>query len=249
MTRSADAGPKRSANWPAMRWITPKAVTATGPRHSLVVATSYEALATGVGSADIQGHGPITAAAARRLACEYGIIPAVLGTESRILDLGVPNRLATPEQRFHLALRDGGCLFPGCDRPAAADRCAPSHPSIDGGPTAEHNLDSLCVFHHVQVHEGGWTYRIIDNETLEFFPPGGGPPIISKRKPFFQPDLYQTAPPRTHRPHPKHPAEHRRIGDRHPLGGASSTGRLMWSRGLGAGLRHRRDDGRADGIR
>jgi hypothetical protein len=159
------------------------------PRHSLVVTTSYEALATGVGSADIQGHGPITAAAARRLACEYGIIPAVLGTESQILDLGVPNRLATPKQRFHLALRDGGCLFPGCDRPAAQTVAHHRTHHIDGGPTAEHNLDSLCIFHHVQVHEGGWTYRIIDNETLEFFPPNGGPPIISKRKPFLQPDL------------------------------------------------------------
>ena len=40
----------------------------------------------------------------------------------------------------------------------------------------------LCVFHHHQVHEGGWTYKIIDADTLEFYPPAGGPPIPSKRR-------------------------------------------------------------------
>src|SRR4051794_18288657 len=159
------------------------------PRHSLIVAMSYEALASGIGSADIQGHGPITAGAARRLACEYNIIPAVLGTQSELLDLGVPNRLANAKQRFHIALRDGGCLFPGCDLPAMG--CVAHHRQhhIDGGPTAEHNLDLFCPFHHVQVHEGGWTYTIIDAETLEFYPPGGGPPLRSKRRRFIQPDL------------------------------------------------------------
>ncbi len=159
------------------------------PRHSLIAAISYEALASGIGSADIQGHGPITASAARRLACDYTIIPAVLGTDSEVLDLGTPNRLATAKQRFHIALRDGGCLFPGCDRPPIG--CDAHHRKhwLDGGPTAEHNLDSFCIFHHHQVHEGGWTYTIIDAETLEFHPPGGGPPLRSKRRRFIQPDL------------------------------------------------------------
>ena len=74
---------------------------------------------SGIGSAEIQGRGIITAGAARRLACDYGIIPAVLGGVSQILDLGTPQRLATPTQRRNLALRDGGCLFPGCERPPA----------------------------------------------------------------------------------------------------------------------------------
>ena len=47
----------------------------------------------------------------------------------------------------------------------------------------------FCPFHHVQVHEGGWTYQIIDAETLKFFPPGGGPALISKRRNFLNLDL------------------------------------------------------------
>ncbi len=160
-------------------------------RRSLIVATTLEALQSGIGAADIQGHGTLTAGAARRLACDSGIIPAVLGGESEILDLATPNRLATPLMRRHLALRDGGCLFPGCDRPPA---CTEAHHRlhwIDGGPTTEQNLDSYCLFHHHLVHEGGWTYTIIDTNTLKFFPPDGGPPLTSKRRPFLARDLNQ----------------------------------------------------------
>ncbi|HEX4427635.1 MAG TPA: DUF222 domain-containing protein, partial [Frankiaceae bacterium] len=155
-------------------------------RHSLIVAVSYETLHSGTGSADIQGHGTLTAGVARRLACDWDLIPAVLGTDSEILDLGTRHRLATPTMRRHLALRDGGCLFPGCDRQPAGCEAHHRQHWIDGGPTTEQNLDSFCLFHHHQVHEGGWTYRIIDTDTLAFQPPDDRPPILSKRKPFLQ---------------------------------------------------------------
>ena len=161
----------------------------SGPsRHSLIVAMSLEALQSGIGSAEIQGRGIVTAGAARRLACDYGIIPAVLGGDSEILDLGTPQRLATPTQRRNLGLRDGGCLGPGCDRPPAGCEAHHRQHRIDGGPTAEHNLDLFCPFHHHLVHEGGWTYQIIDATTLIFHPPGGKTPITSKRRPLLQDD-------------------------------------------------------------
>ncbi len=163
--------------------------TPVSPRHSLIVAIALDGLQSALGAAGIQGHGTLTAAAARRLACTYGIIPAVLGTDSEILDLGTRNRLATPTQRRNLALRDGGCLFPGCDRPPAGCDAHHRKHHIDGGPTAEHNLDSFCPFHHHQLHEGGWTYTITDTDTLQFHPPGGGPPITGKRRQFLEQDL------------------------------------------------------------
>ena len=164
-----------------------------------------EALSSGIGSADIQGHGPITASAARRLACEYTIIPAVLGTDSEVLDVGIPNRLANAKQRFHIALRDGGCLFPGCDRPPMG--CDAHHREhwLDGGPTAEHNLDSFCLFHHHQVHEGGWAYKIIDADTLDVLPTRRRAPT-TKQTPRLPPARpQQTAETRTYRPHRKTP--------------------------------------------
>ena len=164
---------------------------------------------SGIGSADIAGpRDPCaTAGAARRLACDYDIIPAVLGTQSDILDIGIPNRLATHQQRFNIALRDGGCLFPGCDRPRrrTATPTTAVH-WIDGGPTAEYNLDSFCVFDHHQIHEGGWTYTIIDTETLTFHPPAGGPPHAPKRRPL----LHQNLTTRLHPEPTVHPETPRR---------------------------------------
>ena len=201
--------PRRS---PASRWpvtAMDHAESCNGnpsPRHSLIVAISLEALMTGIGSADIQGHGPITAGAARRLACEYGIIPAVLGTESQILDLGVPNRLATPKQRFNIALRDGGCLFPGCDLPAVPLRRAPPTALASTAARPPNTTSTrFCTFHHHQVHEGGWTYKIIDADTLEFYPPGGGPPITQQTPQVPRPNLNKRL-----NPEPRHIQKPRR---------------------------------------
>jgi hypothetical protein len=53
---------------------------ASPSRHSLIVAITLEALQPGIGTADIQGHGTLTAGAARRLACDWS--PAATGHPS-----------------------------------------------------------------------------------------------------------------------------------------------------------------------
>jgi hypothetical protein len=55
----------------------------------------------------------------RRLACEAGIIPTVLGTSSQPLDLGRTARLYSKAQRIALGLRDGGCTAKGCETSAS----------------------------------------------------------------------------------------------------------------------------------
>ncbi|WP_427017801.1 HNH endonuclease signature motif containing protein [Pseudarthrobacter sp. P1] len=74
-------------------------------------------LAAGPGSAAVPHSGPIPAAAIRTAACDAGIIPAVLGAEGEILDVGRSQRLVPPHIRRALLIRDRGCAFPGCDRP------------------------------------------------------------------------------------------------------------------------------------
>jgi hypothetical protein len=44
-------------------------------------------------------------------------LPAVLGGDGQVLDVGRERRLFTGPLRRALVLRDGGCAFPGCDRP------------------------------------------------------------------------------------------------------------------------------------
>ncbi|WP_375480817.1 HNH endonuclease signature motif containing protein, partial [uncultured Jatrophihabitans sp.] len=46
-----------------------------------------------------------------------------------------------------LAARDGGCCFPGCDRPAAWSEVHHVIPWADGGPTDLSNMCLLSLSH------------------------------------------------------------------------------------------------------
>ncbi|MGI5952444.1 MAG: DUF222 domain-containing protein [Brooklawnia sp.] len=87
----------------------------------------------------------------RRLCCDADLVPAVLGTQSEVLDIGRAQRLVTPGLRRALSLRDGGCVFPGCH--ASDARCEAHHivPWWQGGDTAIHNLVLICPHHHQWV--------------------------------------------------------------------------------------------------
>ena len=65
-------------------------------------------------------------------------------------------RHANAQQRRALAVRDGHCVFPGCDRPASW--CDAHHVTrhTDGGPTTIDNLALLCRHHHGVIHRTGW---------------------------------------------------------------------------------------------
>ncbi|WP_235564136.1 DUF222 domain-containing protein [Arthrobacter sp. Soil763] len=58
--------------------------------------------------------GPVTAATIRKIACDADIIPILLGTEGRILDIGRTSRIFPPHIRKAITARDQGCTFPGC---------------------------------------------------------------------------------------------------------------------------------------
>jgi hypothetical protein len=91
------------------------------------------------------------------LRAAMAVLPPVLGgAPSQPLDVGRASRVVTPAQRNALAIRDGGCVFPDCQRPLAW--CEGHHLRhwLDGGPTDLANLALVCRAHHRAVHEGGW---------------------------------------------------------------------------------------------
>lgn len=134
------------------------------------------------GPADLVGHtgagSPLTAEAARRLTCDAHISRIITGPASAPIDLGTTARLPSPAQRRALAVRDGGCAFPGCDRPPGW--CHAHH--IDhwsrGGTTDVDNMVLLCSHHHHRVHEGGFGVRRRDGGTLEFTRPDGSSIVV-----------------------------------------------------------------------
>ncbi|MGH3833529.1 MAG: HNH endonuclease signature motif containing protein, partial [Pseudonocardiaceae bacterium] len=103
-------------------------------------------------------------------ACDCKLIPVVLGGDSEPLDVGRAMRTVPLGIRRALAARDGGCTFPGCDRPPGL--CAAHHARhwIDGGETTMGNCCLLCPMHHQQVHLQGWDVTIHGGR-VEFRPP------------------------------------------------------------------------------
>jgi hypothetical protein len=149
-----------------------------GAPATIVATMTLEQLRTGLGAATLDTGTAVSAGQMRRLACNAGIIPAVLDGRSQPLDLGREKRLFTPAQRIAMDLRDrgghaeghgegSGCVIEGCDQPASA--CDAHHliPWEEGGTTdLEHGI-LVCPYHHHRIHDSRWrlthahgTYRL-----------------------------------------------------------------------------------------
>ncbi len=114
---------------------------------------------------------PLSAEAARRLACDARVIPVVLGGAGQPLDVGRVSYTTTLAIRRALVVRDEGCAFPGCGRPPGW--CDAHHIVhwADGGETKLSNMVLLCGAHHRVVHHDDWAVRIAVDGRPEFIPP------------------------------------------------------------------------------
>jgi len=110
----------------------------------------------------------ITAAEARRLACNARLIPAVLGGESQPLDLGRSRRLFNAPQRKALRLRDRECRAEGCTVPGSW--CEAHHATAwaDGGKTDLADGILLCSHHHHRAHDPTYTMQRLPNGDLRY---------------------------------------------------------------------------------
>jgi hypothetical protein len=126
------------------------------PHLSVIASAATLAKTPGAPAADLEWSEPITADAARRLACDSAMTRVLLAPNSEPIDVGRCTRTIPPALRRALVVRDRGCRFPGCDRPP--DWCDGHHLIhwIDGGETKLSNTCLLCRRHHRFVHELGW---------------------------------------------------------------------------------------------
>jgi hypothetical protein len=107
------------------------------------------------GRASPDGGGTGDGGLAARLHRAMALLPVPLGAPTELLDLGRATRVISPALRRALAVRDGGCVADGCDRPASwADAHHLVH-WLEGGATSLDNLVLLCRTHHRAVHEDG----------------------------------------------------------------------------------------------
>ena len=165
---------------------------AGGERPRLVVTMNAHDLAAQLEQVGLLPNGgTVTPGVLRRIACDAGILPVLLGAASEVLDVGRERRLVTKELRRALSIRDKGCVFPHCGVPA--EGCEAHHviPWWQDGATSQQNLVLLCAHHHgilepdrmhpVGPNPGRWEIRASEVEgRFEILPPVGLDP---KRSP------------------------------------------------------------------
>ena len=142
-----------------------------------------------VGIGELDNGERISAAAVCRLACDARVLPVVLGGAGQVLDAGRSRRLASGALRRALAVRDRGCAFPGCDRPARWCDAHHLRAWSAGGRTDLDNLVLLCRHHHGTVHDpaAGWLVRLGPDRLPEFVPPPWTDPSRRPRRNTFHP--------------------------------------------------------------
>jgi hypothetical protein len=127
-------------------------VTSSGEKPHVTITLDYETLKGQTGRLpEIDGK-PVTPQTVRRITCDAGIIPMVLGSDSEPLDVGRKTRTIPAAMRRALEQRDGGCVWTGCGAPAS---WCDAHHIIhwaDGGDTSHGNLALLCRKHHTATH-------------------------------------------------------------------------------------------------
>src|SRR6267378_4045 len=114
---------------------------------------------------------PISSKAVERLACDCSVTRILLGSDSTVIDVGRSKRTVSGPASKALKVRDRGCVWPGCDRPASWTSAHHLVHWIHGGSTDLHNLVLLCYRHHWMVHEGRWQLVRSDDGRMLTIPP------------------------------------------------------------------------------
>ncbi len=124
---------------------------------------------------DLEGIGPVTRATLERICCGATLTRVVMAGESVILDMGRKVRFATPAQARAVRIRDAGCIFPSCRRPARWCDIHHINGFAQGGSTDVATMCCLCRRHHTLVHNSQWTIEVNQDGTFTVTHPARGP--------------------------------------------------------------------------
>lgn len=127
------------------------------------------------GRCELAGIGPITRATLERLGCGATLRRVVMAGESVILDMGRKVRFATPAQARAIRIRDRGCIFPSCNRPARWCDIHHCDEFANGGHTDVGRMCCLCRRHHTLVHNSQWTVEVNADGTFRVTHPARAP--------------------------------------------------------------------------
>ena len=153
----------------------------SGAPAQVIITMTADQLATRHGLAQTSFGQQLSVDEALTLADEAAINLLVRDASNAVLSHGRTKRIATRSQTLALIARDGGCTFPGCDRPP--EWCQRHHITAwaDGGTTDLDNLTLLCGYHHREFDRTGWACRMVDGHP-HWTPPAWIDPTQTPRR-------------------------------------------------------------------
>lgn len=132
-----------------------------GERPHVTLTLDETTWRTGNGLVETGWAGPIPVDQIDWMLCDATITPIRLDQHGIPRRIGAVSRTIPGWLRRTVTTRDRGCVFPGCDRPAAWCDLHHITPWHDGGPHQAQNLATLCGYHHKLVHTGEWQVQFI----------------------------------------------------------------------------------------
>jgi hypothetical protein len=111
------------------------------------------------------------------LACTAWLTLMLLDDHGVPMKQGRAKRLFTLAQRTGFAVRDKGCVFPGCDRPPSWCEAHHITPWSRGGGTDLANGCLLCGYHHRLIHQGDWQIVMSADGHPQVIPPDWIDPV------------------------------------------------------------------------
>jgi hypothetical protein len=135
---------------------------------TVVITLDHAVLQGALKAAGLDTGQKISAGEARRMACNAGLIPAVLGGPWVALDLGRESRLFSEAQRLAAGLEHHTCAADGCERPYAWCELHHRNPWARGGRTDLKDAIPLCAYHHQRIHDTAFDHRYLPDGTIRF---------------------------------------------------------------------------------
>ena len=114
-----------------------------------------------------------------RLLCTGAFTQVLTDSGGAVLDVGRQQRLFTSEQRIALAIRDGGCMMPECNRPPSWSEVHHIDGFAEGGLTDLADGIMFCGPDHLRLHNDGWKVkrrRAAGVDTYWLIPPESADP-------------------------------------------------------------------------
>ena len=112
------------------------------------------------------GNGTVLSShAARRLACDAGLVTVLEDGDGNAIAVGRKRRTIAGSMKRALLRRDQHCRFPGCHTRVFLEGHHIEH-WANGGKTDLSNVVAVCSFHHRFVHEYGFTIELCPDGTV-----------------------------------------------------------------------------------